>query len=105
MKTPYDVVIRPIITEKSTGYAMPSKSNAASEVKYTFEVAKTANKTEIKEAIEKIFDGVQVKSINTMSVKGKLKRQGRTAGYTSSWKKAIVTLKEGSKEITKFEGI
>jgi large subunit ribosomal protein L23 len=84
MKTPYDVVIKPVITEKSMSYSTPSKSNAGNEKKYVFQVAKTANKTEIKKAIEDIFAGVKVSSINTMNVKGKYKRQGKHEGYTSS---------------------
>jgi large subunit ribosomal protein L23 len=76
----------------------------AAEKKYTFEVHKDANKTEIKQAIEQIF-GVKVEKINTMNVKGKFKRQGRFEGYTSSWKKAIVKLSADSKEIEFFEGM
>ncbi len=96
MKTAYDVVIRPIVTETSM--------EGMAESKYTFEVLRTANKIEIKNAIEQIF-GVDVKSVRTMNVKGKKKRMGRTEGYRRSWKKAIVTLKPESKEIEFFEGM
>ncbi len=96
MKTAYDVIIRPIITETSM--------EGMSEGKYTFEVLKTANKIEIKNAIEKIFD-VDVESVNTMNVKGKKKRLGRNEGYRRSWKKAIVKLKPESKDIEFFEGM
>lgn len=105
MKTPYDIIIKPVITEKSMSYSTPSKSNAGNEKKYVFQVLKTANKTEIKKAMEEIFQGIKVKDVNTMHVKGKYKRQGKNEGYTSSWKKAIVTLTADSKEINKFEGI
>ena len=74
MKSPYDVIIKPVLTEKS--YA------DMSERKYTFEVAVGANKTEIKQAIESIFEGVKVESVNTMRTLGKIKRQGRFQGRT-----------------------
>ena len=91
-----DIIIRPIITEKSMeGIAMK---------RYTFRVADSANKIEIAKAVEELF-GVKVKKVNTIRVKGHLKRQGRTQGYTSDWKKAIVTLKEDSKTIEFFEGM
>ena len=97
MKFAQDIVIRPIITEKSMmGFA---------EGKYTFEVAKSANKIEIAEAVEALFPGVKVASVNTMNVNGKLKRMGRTAGYTKSWKKAIVTVTADSKKIEFFESM
>ncbi len=96
MKAPQDVIIRPIITEKSM-------SGIARKV-YTFRVASEANKIEIAEAVEELF-GVQVAKVNTMSVRGRLKRVGRNSGYTSDWKKAIVTLKEDSKAIEFFEGL
>ena len=70
--------------------------------RYTFEVDKSANKVEIKKAVEKIF-GVQVAAVNTMRVMGKVKRMGRYEGRRASWKKAIVTLKPGSKTIEFFE--
>jgi large subunit ribosomal protein L23 len=96
MKTPYDVIIRPIVTEKSM--------MGTSEKKYTFEVHKDSNKTEIRQAVEAIF-GVKVAKVNTMNVDGKVKRQGKYVGKTSSWKKAIVKLAPGSKDIEFFEGI
>ncbi|MDK9712020.1 50S ribosomal protein L23 [Acidaminobacter sp.] len=96
MKTAYDVIIRPIVTEKSM--------MGTSEKKYTFEVHKDANKTEIRQAVETIF-GVKVEKVNTMNVDGKVKRQGKYVGKTSSWKKAIVKLAPGSKDIEFFEGI
>ncbi len=96
MKTVYDVVIRPVITENTT--------MLTAEKKYTFEVDKRSNKAEVKKAIEQIFD-VEVEKVNTMIVKGKPKRQGRTAGYRRTWKKAIVKLTPESKEIELFEGM
>ncbi len=96
MKTAYDIVIRPVISERSM--------MQSSEKKYTFEVDRRSNKTEIKKAIEEIF-GVKVEKINTSTVKPKLKRQGRTSGYTRSWKKAIVKLTPDSKELEFLEGI
>ena len=72
--------------------------------KYTFEVAKDATKIDIARAVEELF-GVQVQKVNTMHVRGRLRRQGRSQGYTPSWKKAIVTLKEYSKTIEFFEGM
>ncbi|SRR6056297_3373445 len=96
MKSGYDVVIRPIITELS----MDEVANK----KYTFKVAVDANKTEVKHAIEDIFD-VEVAKVNIMNVNGKLKRMGRNVGRTASYKKAIVTLTENSKEIEIFQGL
>ncbi len=96
MKTPYDVIIAPIITEKSM--------DDAAERKYTFKVAKDANKTEIKLALEKIFD-VEVEKVNVMNVRGKKKRMGRYVGRTPDSKKAIVKLTESSKEIEFFQGL
>lgn len=96
MKTVYDVIRKPIITEKTMGI-MESK-------KYTFEVAPDANKIEIKNAVEKIF-GVKVASVNTMNVLGKYKRMGVHVGKRPDWKKAIVTLKEDSKTIEFFDGM
>ncbi len=91
-----DIIIRPIITEKSMA-GMPMK-------RYTFKVAKTANKIEISKAVEELF-GVKVAKVNTINVRGRLKRQGRTQGYTPAWKKAMVTLKEDSKSIEFFDGM
>ncbi len=92
----HDIIIKPLLTEKS--YA----GNA--NKKYTFVVAKSANKTEIKLAIEKLF-AVQVESVNTANVRGKLKRMGRNEGYTPAYKKAIVQLKADSKPIAFFESL
>ena len=96
MKTGYDVIIRPIITENSM--------DMASDKKYVFKVAKDSNKTEIRKAVEEIF-GVEVAKVNTVNVNGKTKRMGRTFGKTASYKKAIVTLTENSKEIEIFENL
>ena len=97
MTKAYDIIKKPVLTEKS--YAdMAAK-------KFTFEVAVNANKTEIKAAIEEIFEGVKVESVNTMRTLGKMKRQGRTQGRTPEVKKAIVTLKKDSKNIPFFEGM
>ena len=96
MKTIYDVIRKPIITEKTMGI-MENK-------KYTFEVAQDANKIEIKNAVEKIF-GVKVASVNTMNVLGKYKRMGVHVGKRPDWKKAIVTLKEDNKTIEFFDGM
>lgn len=92
----YDIIRRPVLTEKS--YAgIPAKT-------YTFEVAKSANKVEIKNAVEEIF-GVKVEHVTTSTVKGKLRRQGRTQGYTPAWKKATVRLTSDSKAIEFFESL
>lgn len=96
MKTGYDVIIRPIITENSM--------DMAEEKKYAFKVAKTANKTEVRKAIEEIF-GVDVAKVNIMNVSGKQKRMGRTVGTTASYKKAVVTLTADSKEIELFQNL
>ncbi len=92
----HDVIIRPVLTEKS--YAGIEKK------RYTFVVAKSANKTEIKKAVEEVF-GVQVESVNTMNVRGKLKRMGKNQGYTPAYKKAIVQLKADSKSIEFFDSL
>ena len=97
MKSAYDIIKKPVLTEKS--YAEMANK------KYTFEVAITANKTEIKQALEKVFEGVKVDSVNTMRTIGKIKRQGRTQGRTREVKKAYVTLKKDSKPIKFFEGM
>ena len=96
MKTAYDIIKRPIITEQSM--------EAATFKKYTFEVAKDANKIEIAKAVEEIF-GVKVAKVNTISMKGKKRRYGRFEGYTSDWKKAVVTLTAESKTIEFFNGM
>ena len=95
-KLAHDIILKPIITEESMmGTAFK---------KYTFKVAKDANKAEIKAAIEEVF-GVQVAKVNTMNCKGHLRRYGRFQGYTPSWKKAIVTLTEESDTIDFFDGL
>ena len=96
MKSAYDVIITPVITEQSMDVAVDKK--------YTFKVAPTANKTQVKLAVEEIF-GVEVANVNIMNYDGKLKRMGRFAGYTPSYKKAIVTLTPDSKEIEFFQGL
>ena len=97
MKTAYDIVIRPIITEQSM--------EDLDIKKYAFEVAKDANKIEIKKAVEEIFD-VTVIKVTTVHVRGKEKRQGAyPVGKTASWKKAVVKLSEDSKNIELFEGM
>lgn len=93
---PEDIIIKPVLTEK--GY------DGIAEKKYTFIVLKSANKTQIKIAAEKMF-GVQVKSVNTVTQRGKLKRMGRNEGYTPTTKKAIIQLKEGSKPIEAFNSL
>ena len=95
--TAYDIIIRPIITERSMA--------SIAEKKYVFEVAPCAGKVEIKKAIEEIF-GVKVAKVNTMNVGGKAKRLGAARpGRTKDWKKAIVQLTEDSKTIELFEGM
>ena len=96
MKAAQDIVIAPIITEKSM--------SVIADKKYTFKVATDANKVEIAEAVEKLF-GVEVASVNTMNVRGQKRRMGRYEGYTASWKKAIVTLTADSKPIEFFDGL
>ena len=93
----YDVILKPVITEKSM--------NAMSEKKYTFLVHPEANKTMIKEAVEKMFPGTKVASVNTMNLDGKTKRRGMTFGKTAKTKKAVVKLTEDSKEIEVFQGL
>ena len=91
-----DIIIKPVLTEK--GY------DGIADKKYTFIVKKSANKTEIKLAVEKLF-GVKVASVNTVTCKGKLKRMGRNEGYRPDWKKAIVTVTEDSKTIEFFDNL
>ena len=93
----YDVILKPIVTEKSM--------NAMGEKKYTFMVHPEANKSQIKEAVEKMFEGTKVKSVNTMNMDGKNKRRGLVVGKTAKSKKAIVALTEDSKDIEIFEGL
>ena len=92
----FDIIIRPIITEKTMA--------DMEEDKYTFEVAKKSNKSEIKKAIEEIFS-VKVAKVNTMNMTGKVKRQGMNVGKRPDWKKAIVTLAPGSEPIEFFDSI
>jgi len=92
---PYEVLRRPIVTEKSTALAAQGK--------YVFEVAMGANKPQIAQAVEKAFN-VHVVDVNTAHVAGKLKRYGRNVGHQASWKKAVVTLRPGE-QIQVFEGI
>ena len=95
----FDILRRPIISERSMETVLDREGN---EIKrYTFEVPKTVNKVEIKKAVEEAF-GVKVAKVNTMNVRGHQRRQGYNVGYTPSWKKAIVTLTEDSKEIEFF---
>mgnify|MGYP001038693678 CR=1 FL=1 len=97
MKNPHDVILRPGLTEASyDGFA---------DKRYVFEVHPTANKTEIKLALESIFKGIKVDKVNTLRTLGKMKRQGRTAGRTPEIKKAYVTLTKDSKTIEFFEGM
>ncbi|MGN0447680.1 MAG: 50S ribosomal protein L23 [Acutalibacteraceae bacterium] len=95
-KNAHDIILKPIITEESMmGTALK---------KYTFKVAKNANKAEIAAAVEEAFS-VKVAKVNTMNCKGHLRRYGRYEGYTPSWKKAIVTLTEDSDTIDFFDGL
>ena len=93
----YDVILKPVITEKSM--------NAMGDKKYTFFVHPEAPKTQIKEAVEKMFEGTKVKSVNTMNIDGKKRRRGMTVGKTAKSKKAIVALTEDSKDIEIFQGL
>ena len=93
----YDVIKRPLLTEKSM--------NAMSEKKYTFIVHPEATKNQIAEAVEKMFDGAKVASVNTINYDGKTKRRGRTSGKTSKFKKAYVQLTADSADIELFEGL
>ena len=92
----HDIIIKPLLSEKS--YA------GIKDKKYSFIVAKNANKTQIKMAVEEIF-GVKVEKVNTANVRGKLKRQGKYEGYTPDYKKAIVKLKADSKTIAFFDSL
>ena len=96
----YDILKRPIISECSMETILDKEGNEIK--KYTFEVPKTANKVEIKKAVEEVF-GVKVAKVNTMNVLGKVKRMGRNEGRRASWKKAIVTLTDDSKTIEFFD--
>ena len=96
----YDIIKRPIITEKSMKVLTDKEGNEIR--KYTFEVPKTVNKIEIKYAVEEVF-GVKVAKVNTMNYDGKLKRMGCYEGRRASWKKAVVTLTADSKSIEFFD--
>jgi large subunit ribosomal protein L23 len=96
MRAAQDVILKPIVTERSM--------EGLQEGKYTFKVLKAANKIEIAHAVEELFD-VKVAKVNTINCKGRQKRMGMTAGYKPDWKKAIVTLAEGSKTIEFFDGM
>lgn len=91
-----DIIIKPVITERSM--------EGLQDKKYTFRVAKDANKIMIKNAVEELF-GVKVSKVNTMNVRGRMKRVGASRGKTPDWKKAIVTLTEDSKTIEFFDGM
>ena len=93
----YDVIIKPIVTEKSM--------NTMSEKKYAFSVRPEATKNQIKEAVEKMFAGAKVEKVNTMNMDGKNRRRGNTTGKTAKVKKAIVQLTEDSAEIEIFSGL
>ncbi|RBP67402.1 LSU ribosomal protein L23P [Alkalibaculum bacchi] len=96
MLSPHDIIVKPIVTEKSM--------DDMAEKKYTFKVMKKANKVQIANAVEAVF-GVKVEKVYTMNMTGKKKRMGRFVGKRSDWKKAIVKLTEDSKEIQFFEGL
>lgn len=93
----YDVILKPVVTEKSMGIM--------SDKKYTFLVHPEANKTQIKEAVEKMFAGAKVEKVNTMNLDGKTRRRGTTSGKTAKTKKAIVQLTADSADIEIFEGL
>lgn len=93
----YDVILKPVVTEKSM--------TAMAEKKYTFYVNPDANKSQIKEAVEKMFEGAKVAKVNTMNLDGKKKRRGMVYGKTAKRKKAIVQLTEDSANIQIFEGL
>ncbi len=93
----YDVILRPVVTEKSM--------NEMASKKYTFYVNPEATKPQIREAVEKMFDGTKVKAVNTMNLEGKTKRRGMVFGKTAAKKKAIVTLTEDSKDIELFSSL
>ena len=97
MKNPHDIILRPVLTEK--GY------DGIADKRYVFEVAISANKTEIKQALETVFEGIKVEKVNTVRTLGKIKRQGRFSGRTAEIKKAYVTLKSDSKSIEFFDGM
>ena len=93
----YDVIQKPLVTERTMA--------DMGDKKYAFKVHPDANKVQIREAVEKMFDGTKVDKVRTMNYDGKVRRRGRTSGRTSAFKKAIVTLKADSKEIEIFQGM
>ena len=93
----YDVILKPVVTEKSM--------SGMAEKKYTFYVHTEATKTQVKEAVEKMFEGTKVRKVNTMNLVGKTKRRGMTSGKTAKRKKAVVYLTEESKDIEIFAGL
>lgn len=93
----YDIILKPIVTEKSM--------NSMSEKKYTFSVHPEATKNQIREAVEKMFTGAKVARVNTMNLDGKTRRRGNTVGKTAKMKKAIVQLTEDSADIEIFSGL
>ena len=96
MKLAQEIILAPVITEESM--------MGTADKKYTFKVAKDATKIDIAKAVEEVF-GVKVSKVNTLKIRGKFRRRGRTSGYTASWKKAYVTLTADSKGIEFFEGM
>jgi len=106
--TPEDIILKPVLTEKGYDGLQPAESAKTDRKsygkKYTFIVARGANKIEIRNAVEKMF-GVQVESVHTLTKRGKLKRMGKNQGYTPTQKKAIVQLKESSKPIEYFNSL
>jgi large subunit ribosomal protein L23 len=96
MTTPYDIILKPVISERSM--------DDAQNKKYTFKVATSANKTQVKHALEEIF-GVDIEKVNIMNVQGKVKKMGKNVGRRPATKKAIVTLTAKSKEIEFFQGL
>ena len=96
MKLAQEIILAPVITEESM--------MGTADKKYTFKVAKDATKVDIKKAAEKLF-GVKVAKVNTVNVRGQLRRYGRFEGFRASWKKAVVTLTEDSKTIEFFDGM
>ena len=97
MKTAHDIILAPVITENSM--------EAMSQRKYTFKVARSANKIEIGQAVEALFPGTKVAAVNTMNCRGRMKRMGRYQGLTPAWKQAVVTLTADSKGIEVFESM
>ena len=93
----YDVILKPVVTEK--------RMNIMAEKKYTFLVHPDATKTQVRDAVERMFEGTKVKQVNTMNIDGKKKRRGMSVGRTAKTKKAIVTLTAESREIEIFQGL